>query len=224
MRCVSNAYHCDCMEFMKTIPDLFFNLAIVDVPYGIGEDGKRNATRDHVAKAKRYVPYQGNDSAPPPPEYFEELKRISRNQIIWGANHFISRLPAPLDSSCWIVWDKDNGNSDFADCELAWTSFNTSVRKVRYRWNGLLQENMKNKEVRIHPNQKPVALYGWLLQKYAGPGDKIFDSHLGSGSSRIAAYLLNFDFWGCELDAHYFSLQEKRFTNECIMSLNFEYE
>lgn len=212
---ISEVYNMDCLDYMRTVADKFFDLAIVDVPYGIGEDGKQNATRDHMAKAKRYVPYQGNDKEAPPAEYFEELARISRNRIIWGANHFINRLPLPSDSSCWIVWDKDNGNSDFADCELAWTSFNTAVRKFRFRWNGFLQEDMKHKEVRIHPNQKTVALYCWLLQKYAKQSDKIFDSHLGSGSSRIAAYKLGFDFWSCELDKYYFALQEERFLNEC---------
>lgn len=141
------------MLYMRTVSDLFFDLAIVDVPYGIGEDGKKNASRDHKAKAKKYVPYSGNDSEAPPPEYFEELKRISHHQIIWGANHFISHLPVPADASCWIVWDKDNAGSDFADCELAWTSFQTAIRKIKFRWNGMLQENMKHKEIRIHPNQ-----------------------------------------------------------------------
>lgn len=220
---ISEVYNMDCMLYMRTVSDLFFDLAIVDVPYGIGEDGKKNASREHKAKAKKYVPYSGNDAEAPPLEYFEELKRISHHQIIWGANHFISHLPVPADASCWIVWDKDNAGSDFADCELAWTSFKTAIRKIKFRWNGMLQENMKHKEIRIHPNQKPVQLYGWLLKKYAKVGDKIFDSHVGSGSSRIAANKLGFDFWGCELDEHYHSLQEKRFMDECIMSLNFEY-
>ena len=213
---ISEAYNCDCMEFMRTLPDRFFDLAIVDPPYGIGEDGNRNATRNHEGKATPYRPYAGNDSEAPPREYFAELKRVSKNRIVWGANHFISRLPAPSDSSCWIVWDKRNGNSPFADCELAWTSFKTAVRMFSYRWNGMWQEDMKNKEKRIHPNQKPVALYEWLLQRYAKPGYKIFDSHLGSGSCRVAACKLGLDFWGCELDTHYFMLQQQRFIDECI--------
>ena len=100
--------------------------------------------------------------------------RISKNQIIFGANHFISRIP--FDSSCWIVWDKNNGNSDFADCELAWTSFKSAVRKFKYTWQGMLQEDMKNKEFRIHPTQKPVALYRWIFEKYAEKGMKILDT------------------------------------------------
>jgi site-specific DNA-methyltransferase (adenine-specific) len=112
------------------------------------------------------------------------------------------------------VWDKENGENDFADCELAWTSFDTSVRRLRYRWAGMLQEKMgKGKEERIHPCQKPVALYKWLLKNYAKPGQTIFDSHVGSGSSRIACYDMGFDFEGCEFDADYHAAQEKRFAD-----------
>lgn len=136
--------------------------------------------------------------------------RVSKNQIIFGANHFIERINK--NSSCWIVWDKDNGNSDFADCELAWTSFKTAVRKVKFRWNGMLQGDMKNKQERIHPTEKPIRLYEWLLKNYAKQGDKILDTHLGSGSSRIAAYNLGFDFWGYEIDKEYFDAQEQRFN------------
>ena len=149
------------MEGMKQFPDKYFDLAIVDQPYGIGENGSKNHTRGSLAKAKNYKAFAGGDVQPPNEEYFEELFRISKNQIIFGANHFISRMP--YDSSCWIVWDKVNGESDFADCELAWTSFKSAVRKFEFRWAGMLQGNMKNKEVRIHPTQKPVALYEWLL-------------------------------------------------------------
>lgn len=140
--------------------------------------------------------------------------RVSKNQIIWGANHFITRINK--DSPCWIVWDKDNGANDFADCELAFTSFPNAVRKFKYRWHGMLQENMKNKEIRIHPTQKPVDLYAYLLKTFAKEGDKIFDSHLGSGSSRIAAYKLGFDFYGCEIDKEYFASANERFENECL--------
>lgn len=217
---VSEVHEMDCMLYMKSVPDKFFNLAIVDPPYGIREDGKRNATRDHVAKATRYKSYAGGDREAPDIEYFQELKRISTNQIIWGANHFIENITGNINSSCWIVWDKDNGDSHFADCELAWTSFKTAVRKFRFKWNGMWQEDMKNKEQRIHPNQKPVALYRWLLQKYARENYKIFDSHLGSGSHRIAAYQLGLDFYACEIDAHYYHLQEQRFFKECLQTNN----
>ena len=205
------ALNIDCMEFMKTLPDKAFELAIVDPPYGIGESGDKNYTRSKLATAKNYKAFSGNDKEPPSKEYFMELQRISKNQIIWGANHFISRMP--IDSSCWIVWDKQNGENDFADCELAWTSFKTAVRKFEFRWAGMLQGNMKNKEYRIHPTQKPVALYTWLLKSYAKPGDRILDTHLGSGSSRIAAYEMGFDFVGCEIDKDYFEAQEKRWES-----------
>lgn len=213
---ISKIYNCDRMDFLSKFPDKYFDLIIDDPPYGIGEDGKKNASRNHKAKAKKYIPYSGNDSEAPPPEYFEELKRISHHQIIWGANHFISHLPVPADTSCWIVWDKDNGASDFADCELAWTSFQTAVRKFKYRWNGMWQENMKHKEKRVHPNQKPVALYAWLLNNYAKPGYKIGSPHMGSQSDRIAAYKLGFDFFGCDKDEHYFNAGDERFRFECF--------
>lgn len=220
---VSEVYNMDNLEYMKSIPNGFFDLAIIDPPYGIGEDGSKNKsrsnktnfgsknTRNTIVKAKDYKPYSGNDSCSPPQEYWNELMRISKNQIVWGANHFISKIP--FDSSCWIVWDKENGENDFADCELAWTSFKTAVRKFKFKWQGMLQEDMKNKEIRVHPNQKPVKLYEWLLFNYAKPGDVIFDSHLGSQSSRIAAYNMGFDFYGTELDPDYFKDGCKRFEN-----------
>jgi site-specific DNA-methyltransferase (adenine-specific) len=145
------------MELMKRYPDKHFDLAIVDVPYGIGEDGSKNHSRTKLAVAKNYKPFHGNDISAPDIDYFKELRRVSKNQIIWGANHFISKIP--FDSSCWVVWDKVNGDNDFADCELAWTSFNTAVRRLTYCWNGMIQGDMKNKEQRLHPTQKPVALY-----------------------------------------------------------------
>lgn len=140
--------------------------------------------------------------------FFAELFRVSDNQIIFGANHFIDRIP--FNSSCWIVWDKENGDSDFADCELAWSSFNTAVRKFRFKWQGMLQGDMQHKELRIHPNQKPVKLYEWLLTRYAKPGDKILDTHVGSASSLVACYNLGFDFLGFEIDRFYFEQASQR--------------
>ena len=154
----------DNMGLMARYPDNYFDLAIVDPPYGMikntyGSGSKRGKTNfDCSIKNHREWDNVPSD------KYFTELKRVSKNQIIWGANHFISKIP--FDSSCWIVWDKAN-TGDFADCELAWTSFNTAVRKFKFRWNGMLQEDMKNKEMRIHPTQKPVKLYEWLLINYA---------------------------------------------------------
>lgn len=205
------AYNMDCMEGMKQFPDKYFDLAVVDPPYGIGESGSKNNTRSKLAKSKNYKAFSGNDKEPPDSAYFNELFRVSKSQIIWGANHFISKIP--FDSSCWIVWDKMNGENDFADCELAWTSFKTAVRKFEFRWQGMLQHDMKNKEERIHPTQKPIALYSWILKNYAKPGFKILDTHLGSGSSRIAAYDAGLDFVGYEICKEYFDKQEQRFQD-----------
>lgn len=207
MDLISKIENIDCMEFMRQFHDNFFDLAVIDPPYGIGEDGKSNHSRSKFAKSTLFTP-KNWDKEPPPIEYFDEVFRVSKNQIIWGANHFISRIP--FDSSCWIVWDKKNGENDFADCELAWTSFKTAVRKFEFRWQGMLQGNMKDKEIRIHPTQKPIALYDWIFSNYAEQGMKILDTHLGSGSSRISADKCKMNFWGCELDKEYFEAHEKR--------------
>lgn len=224
---ISEVFNEDNMIGMARYPDKFFDLAIVDPEYGIGEDGKSNHSRNKsfgsnsfgaknttrkIIQAKKYTP-KSWDKEPPKLSYFNELLRVSKNQIIWGANHFISRMP--FDSSCWIVWDKDN-SGDFADCELAWTSFETAVRKFKWRWNGMLQEKMgtTEKEIRIHPTQKPAALYKWLLHNYAQPGNKILDTHMGSQSSRIAAYQMGFVYYGWEIDKEYFEAGNKRFKEQ----------
>jgi len=209
----SIVYNMDCMEGMKQYPDKYFDLAIVDPPYGIGvgnvyaEDTKVRSG----SKAMRGSFKVGWDNSAPNEDYFFELFRVSKNQIIWGANHFISKMP--FDSAGWVYWDKDNGTNDFSDGELAFSSFNKGLRRIKLRWNGMLQHDMKNKETRIHPTQKPIALYKWLLQNYAKAGNKILDTHLGSGSSRIATYDMGFDFTGYELDTDYYLAQEKRFKN-----------
>jgi site-specific DNA-methyltransferase (adenine-specific) len=195
----------DCMIGMARYPDKYFDLAIVDPPYGIGVS-KGTWGSSNKGKVTNYGGKKW-DSKTPKKKYFNELIRVSKNQIIWGGNYFELK-----PSNCWIVWDKLN-SADFADCELAWTSYKTAVRKFTYRWNGMLQQNMKDKEHRIHPTQKPVALYKWLLQNYAKQGDKILDTHLGSGSSRIAAYEMAYDFTAFELDKEYFDAQEKRYNN-----------
>lgn len=201
------AYNMDCMDYLRKQPDKSFDLAVVDVPYGINQGGEANKTRSCMARSKDYKLFA--DDKPPDAEYFAELFRVSKNQIIFGANHFISKIP--IDSSCWIVWDKQNGENDFADCELAWSSFRSAVRIFRFRWQGMLQGNMKEKEMRIHPTQKPTELYRWIFKNYAKPGMRILDTHLGSGSSRIAAYDAGLDFVGCEIDKDYFDAQERRF-------------
>ena len=201
----------DCMELMKRYPDNYFKLAIVDPPYGIGEDGKKNHSRGKLSKPTLYLDKDW-DISPPSAEYFFELQRVSKNQIIWGANHFIE-LISGSNSPCWIVWDKVNGENDFADCELAWTSFPTAVRKFDFRWAGMMQGDMKHKETRIHPTQKPVALYKWLLSNYAKQGDKILDTHGGSMSIAIACHDLGFDLTLSELDKDYFEAGKKRLAN-----------
>ena len=207
---ISEVYNEDCLVGMARYPDNYFDLAVVDPPYGIGEDGLKNHSRGKATKPTLYTDKDW-DTDSPPLEYFNELIRVSKNQIIWGANHFISKIP--FDSSCWIVWDKQNGENDFADCELAWSSFDTAVRQFKFRWAGMLQGNMKNKEIRIHPTQKPIALYSWIYHNYLKDGGKVIDSHLGSGSNRIAADKAgNIDFIGFELDKDYYQAQEKRFS------------
>lgn len=212
-----NLYNIDCMEFMKDVPDNYYDLAIVDPPYGIGESSNDNKSRSKLGKSKDYGNKNWDDNAPDK-EYFTELKRVSKNVIIWGANHFIKNIPN-ANSSCWIVWNKENGENDFADCELAYCSFKSAVRKIDLRWHGMLQHDMKNKEIRIHPTQKPVALYKWLLKNYAKEGDKILDTHGGSMSIAIACHDMKFDLDLCELDKDYFEAGKKRYENH-IKQLN----
>ncbi len=210
----NNAYCMDCMEAMKQMQDKAFELAIVDPPYGIGETAKRALTRARATSKwnnAKPVIYVGNDewdNEPPPKEYFDELFRVSANQIIWGANYYPQYLTRSMG---WIAWYKkgQNPNSDFSDCEFAYTSFWRASKLFDFPWVGFGAVNAK--EIRIHPTQKPVALYEWLLRNYAKPGDKILDTHLGSGSSRIAAYNMGFEFVGYEIDPYYFAAQEERF-------------
>ena len=206
----------DCMEYMATCKDNQFDLAIVDPPYGIGASADSRVGGSYTVNmggvkrkvaAKSYTPKDW-DFKKPTIEYWQELKRVSKNQIVWGGNYFVENL---TDSSCWVVWNKRNGENNNADCELAWTSFKTAVRMFDWKWNGMLQQNMKDKEDRIHPTQKPVQLYKWLLRNYATPDMKIIDTHLGSGSSAIAAYDFGCDFVGCEIDKEYYESAKHRF-------------
>lgn len=198
----------DNLVLMARYPDNHFDIGIVDPPYGINEDGEKNHSRGKKAKATQYKA-KNWDTETPDPFYFQELKRVCKNVIIWGANHFIHDIPQ-ANSSCWIVWDKMNGTNDFADCELAYTNFKTAVRKYQFRWAGMLQGDMKNKETRIHPTQKPVRLYEWILDTYAKEGNKILDTHLGSGSIAIACHNRKFDLVACELDSNYYNSAIKR--------------
>jgi len=206
--------HGDCMDYMATLPDNAFELAIVDPPYGINIastlSGEKRRSGNGAAMKSAFDKKQWDKSIPDE-VYFRELFRVSRNQIVWGANYMSHMLPPSMG---WIVWDKDNGATKFSDCELAYTSFGVALRKWSYTWNGMLQGDMRNKEKRIHPTQKPVKLYQWLLANYAKPGDRILDTHLGSGSSAIAAHYGDFDFVGIELDEDYYKAAKERFERE----------
>lgn len=218
---MTNIVHlCDCMEYMRALPDKAFDLAIVDPPYGDGGAGdtwekcrrgrfKSIFDRYHIAPSPKIQKTAGEDGTSdmrhwdyaPPPGYFDELLRISKNQIIWGGNYF--DLPP---TRCFVVWDKCRPeNFSMAMSEYAWTSFNANAKLIKCAPQGTAADR------RIHPTQKPTYLYKKLLQWYAHPGDRIFDSHVGSGSIRIACHDMGFDFTGCEIDKDYWQAQEDRF-------------
>ena len=202
-----NLFNKDCLEAMKEMDDNQFDLAIVDPPY-FEEYGKEIYPGAEISttgiKRNRF---ESKHWDVPNQEYFDELFRVSKNQIIWGCNYYAKYIP----SVGRIVWDKKNDKSTFSKCELASHSFGLRVDQFRYTWNGMLQEDMKNKETRIHPTQKPVKLYEWILMKYAKEGDKILDTHLGSGSIAIACHNLGFDLTGYEIDEEYFQAAVKRY-------------
>ena len=202
MNISSQVFNEDCMAIMARYPDKYFDLAVVDPPYGnidaIGLiDNKRKGKQ--ATKRKNYKLFE---NIAPDDQYYCELARVSKNQIVWGGN-FLGLCGGV------IVWQK-NGTA-FGEAEVAICSTHKSVKVFEYTWNGMIQQNMKDKEIRIHPTQKPVALYDWIFNKYAKPNDLVLDTHLGSGSSRIAAYKNKINFVGCELDKEYFDSQEKRF-------------
>jgi len=199
----------DNMKLMSRYEDNYFDLAIVDPPYGIGEDGSKGV-RTSPSRPNSYLrnpkhKAKGWDNNVPEKEYFIELLRVLKNVIIFGANHFIENIPNQ-NSSCWIVWDKKNGGTHFADCELAWSNMKTAVRKYTiHKFDATRGGNDC-----IHPTQKPVKLYEWLLMNYAKEGDKILDTHLGSGSIAIACHNLGYDLTACELDEEYYNAAVKR--------------
>jgi site-specific DNA-methyltransferase (adenine-specific) len=218
---ISEVFNIDCLKYMKNVPDKYFELAIVDPPYGINAPNMNMGSgRGYISTSERLRKGRLNsgggklkdralhkmaiewDYKAPSPRYFKELFRVSKNQIIFGGNYF--KLSP---SRCIVVWDKKQSWNRFSQVELAWTSFDYPAKIVR------LANLMPN---RIHPTQKPIDLYAYLLKTFAKEGDKIFDSHLGSGSSRIAAYKLGFDFVGCEIDKEYFASANERFENECL--------
>lgn len=222
---LNKCYNMDCMEGMRYFHDKYFDLAVVDPPYGRKEHGGKN--RNNYVRQKNgngILVRDGGyakkdwDNEPPAADYFRELIRVSKHQIIFGCNYFDFPLPGGR-----IVWDKCNAGSDQSDAEIAYCSFNNRVDIFRFMWRGMMQGksiadgtvqqgNKRLNEKRIHPTQKPVALYEWIFGRYAKPGDKILDTHLGSGSSRIAAYKNLLDFIGFEIDPEYFDLEEKRFA------------
>ncbi len=194
----------DCMDVMREYPDGYFDLAIVDPPYGIGVGDNKAGMGRRKGDAHAVYKMGDWDSVPPPPEYFTELMRVSKNQIVWGANHFIERIAK--GSPCWIVWDKLFCNEvSFADVELAWTSFASTAKKFTHH---------PAHPNRIHPTQKPVKLYSWILENYAQGGHRILDTHLGSGSSAIACHQAKFSLTACEIDPDYFHAAVARIERE----------
>ena len=205
----SGFYLGDCMDAMREFPDKFFQLCICDPPYGIGMDGGNVGY-----KGKNNLVKKQWDKSTPSAEYFEELFRISENQIIWGGNYF--ELPP---TRCFLIWDKGAGfkGRTYAECELAWTSFNANARI--FMRDPLAMGDYHGK---INPCQKPIALYTWLLQNYAKRGDKILDTHVGSASSLIACHRMGFEYWGYELDADYFKAASERLAREKATTPLFE--
>lgn len=194
--------HIDCMTYMAGLPDKAFDLAIVDPPYGAGD------AINPVSSLNKYKAKRGNyhefDNMVPPDEYFDELERVSKKWMVWGGNYFGI-------SGGVIAWNK-NGTA-FGEGEVAICNTHKSVRFFEYTWNGMLQQDMKNKETRIHPTQKPVKLYKWLLHNYAKPGDRILDTHGGSRSLAIACHQMGFDHVSCEIDIDYHNDSVKRYNN-----------
>lgn len=200
----------DCMKYLKEFPDNYFDLAIVDPPYGGVTQGgyMSNKMGGGVAKNRNDYHLGVWQYGRPSDDYFKELLRVSKNQIIWGGNYYASLLP---DSQGWIVWDKEKPEGvSFADAELAWTSFDVATRIFKFAWNGMLQGDMKNKEAKIHPTQKPVRLYEWCLSRYAKDGDTILDTHVGSGSSLIACHETDHKYIGFEIDPVYYEKAKQR--------------
>ncbi len=220
-------YNMDCMKGMKQFSDKYFDLAIVDPPYGldIGQMSYTNGVQIVECALAKRTDYSGHsewDKKPPSEDYFKELFRVSKNQIIWGGNYFADKLPV---TKSWIVWDKrceEKYSNDFADCELAWCSKGVA-RVYRYLYSGMMQGNMKNKEKRFHPTQKPVCLYEWLLNQYADENDIILDTHVGSASSLIACHRTQHNFVGFELDEEYFKKAKERLDAEINQMTIFDF-
>ena len=203
-----NFYNINCMEFMQSIPDKHYDLAIVDPPYGIARAGQEKTFTKNPKHKRKHHENKGWDNEIPNAEYFRELERISKNQIVWGANYFVAHLTK--GTMGWIVWDKGQHGLSMSDCELAYSSFNKATRVFTFN-RGLIAQ----KGGSIHPTQKPVALYRLILQNYAKQGDKILDTHGGSGSIAIACELEGYDLDLCELDTYYFKKLKQRYEDHC---------
>ena len=210
---ISTVECCDCMDYMAKFPDKFFELCICDPPYGIEDHISKGGGSHTKSQCKFHQLYSENHKSwdvRPNQSYFKELIRVSKNQIICGGNYFADIIPI---SRGWAIWDKVTDGVTCVNPELIYTSFDLAVKIFR-RPQGLNNGFMNKEGKNIHPTQKPIQLYSWLLQKYAKPGDKILDTHMGSQSSRIAAHQMGFDFWGCEIDPEYFEQGCKRFEKE----------
>ena len=209
--------HIDCMEYMATLPDKAFELAIVDPPFSVGaSNGSFGNKGKYVRKDLKH--YANHDKVPDE-IYFEQLFRVSKNQIVWGMNYY----PQYFYHSGAIIWDKCLTGSPMSDCEIAFQSFNKLVKKCTCEWNGFLKNEADGiSKYRIHPNQKPVPLYRWCLENYAKPGDKILDTHGGSRSLAIACHQMGFDHVSCELDADYHRDSVKRFKEQTMQQSLFK--
>lgn len=196
----------DCRSIMAEWPDGCVDLVLTDPPYGIGESNRKNLSRSVLAKNTDYGDYQW-DRKKLSDETVREMVRVSRDQIIFGGNYYGGILG---DTSCYIVWDKDNGENDFADCELAWTSFKKATRKVKWRWHGMLQEPGYPKEKRVHPTQKPLGVARWILERYSKPTDVILDPCCGSGTFCIAAKQLGRNYIGIDISEDYCRIARER--------------
>lgn len=205
---VSEVYLMDCIQGMKHYPDKWFDLAIVDPPYGIGAGSKSFINRNTANKrAEKFYKENDWDKCTPSLEYWYELMRVSKKWIVWGGNYFTEYLPP---ARCFIVWDKKTGANSYADCELALTNIDSNARLITKFWLGAHAEDSDG---RIHPTQKPIMLYDFLYQNYAKEGDKILDTHLGSGSNRISANKAKMNFTAFEVDEQYYNNQNKRYEN-----------
>jgi site-specific DNA-methyltransferase (adenine-specific) len=201
--------HGDCLEVLKTLPAGSVDAVVTDPPYGIGEARNNNASRGKLAVSKDYGCSAWDDERPPRIA-FDEVRRVSREQVIWGGNYFADMLPP---SPSWISWDKDNGNTDFADVELAWTSHKRAARKVRWRWHGMLQEHGgRRKEQRYYPTQKPVGLMVWVLENYTDPSATILDPFMGSSTTGVACMKTGRNFIGIEIDKGYCEIARRRIS------------